>query len=562
MGFVTASSPMSLLTAPWIPVRRRSGALDTIAPAAIAATQSDPIIALAWPRADLRIAGLEMLIGMLASFCPPEDDAAWLDWWHNPPTEAELKARFAPFAPTFILDGEGPRFLQDMEDFAGEPVPVERLLIDAPGENTVKRNTDLLVKRDRIPTIGRPSAAIALYALQAFAPSGGAGHRTSLRGGGPLTTLVVPPSDAKHPRTLWHMLWANVPNGRAPAQSEWPKVFPWLAPTRQSDASGRGTSLSGDDAHPLQAFWGMPRRIRLNFRPARPGEICALTGLADDVMIDGFRTRPWGVQYVHSAQMHPLTPTYRSKPGEPPLSVHPQPDGIGYRHWVGLVEPKEGRSEPASAVSTFLGRRPLRGGKGWDEASLLVAGYDMDNMKARAFIEAEMPLFCIDDSDNGEHRREVHALAQRLSQGAMEAAGMLRLYLRNALQIDDTDRSAVDSTRARFFEATTQDFWSLLREAVAKPEVAQDEQGLATRWLAILRPTAMSLFDEAAPLDPLDPRAVTAKDGKPPPIVLARKMLGLALHGYGKGGLALFQALALNPPVSAKPAKKKGRANG
>jgi CRISPR system Cascade subunit CasA len=553
VSFVTASSPFSILSSPWLPIRRHSSSPDIITPAAITANHEDPATDLAWPRADFRIAGLEMLIGLLATCCPPEDDEAWLEWWRDPPGEAELQERFAPFAPAFILDGDGSRFLQDHEDFAGAPVPVERLLIDAPGENTVKKNADLLVKRDRVPLLGRAAAAMALYTLQTFAPSGGAGHRTSLRGGGPLTTLVIPPRD--YP-SLWHKLWANVPNGASPLPHEWPKVFPWLAPTRQS-ASNVGTALSGPEAHPLQAFWGMPRRIRLNFRTARSGEICGLTGRRDEVVVEAFRTRPWGVQYVNSADRHPLSPTYRSKPGEPPLSVHPQPDGVGYRHWVGLVEPGA-TSSPATTVTNFINRRPRRDRAKWEEASLLIAGYDMDNMKARGFIEAEMPLFCVDDPGQ---RAELYALARRLAEGATEAAGLLRFQLHNALQIN-TDRSSIETVRARFFETTTAEFWTLLRDALAHPDKARDAHAVAVRWLAVLRPVAMRLFDKAAPLDPLDPRAVTAKDGKPPPIVSARKMLSLALHGYGKGGEALFKALGHNMHIPVKPVRKKARADG
>jgi hypothetical protein len=114
--------------------------------------------------------------------CPPANEEDWKAWWHHPPPPAELEATFAPLAAAFNLDGDGPRFLQDLEDFPGDSLPIERLLIDAPGENTVERNTDLLVKRDRVALLGRPAAAMALYTLQTFAPSGGAGHRTSLRG--------------------------------------------------------------------------------------------------------------------------------------------------------------------------------------------------------------------------------------------------------------------------------------------------------------------------------------------------------------------------------------------
>jgi CRISPR system Cascade subunit CasA len=111
---------------------------------------------------------------------------------------------FQPYAAAFSLDGEGPRFLQDFSPLGGEPRPVEALFIEAPGANALKLNTDLLVKRERIRVLSRGSAAMALYTLQQFAPSGGAGHRTSLRGWGPLVTLVVPGApDNDRPLTLW-----------------------------------------------------------------------------------------------------------------------------------------------------------------------------------------------------------------------------------------------------------------------------------------------------------------------------------------------------------------------
>ncbi len=152
-------SGFSVIETRWIPVRLFDDRLASMQPTELAASD---IYDLDWSRADFRFACLEFLIGLLATACPPEDQEAWTEWWHHPPAPEVLQAAFAPFAAAFVLDGDGPRFCQDAEDFPGESVPIERLLIDAPGENTVKRNTDLLVKRNRIAALGRPAAAMEL----------------------------------------------------------------------------------------------------------------------------------------------------------------------------------------------------------------------------------------------------------------------------------------------------------------------------------------------------------------------------------------------------------------
>ncbi|MGG2362666.1 type I-E CRISPR-associated protein Cse1/CasA, partial [Salmonella enterica] len=82
------------------------------------------------------------------------------------------------------------------------------LLIESPGANTLKKNLDHFVRRGRVEVLAPAAAAMALFTLQTFAPSGGAGHRTSLRGGGPLTTLVRPGTVAGLSDALWPLLWA------------------------------------------------------------------------------------------------------------------------------------------------------------------------------------------------------------------------------------------------------------------------------------------------------------------------------------------------------------------
>ncbi|MEJ1867784.1 type I-E CRISPR-associated protein Cse1/CasA, partial [Escherichia coli] len=77
---------------------------------------------------------------------------------------------------------------------------------------------------------------------------------------------------------LWRKLWLNVmpqDAGRLPLPETYDaSVFPWLAATRTSEqANGVTTDVQ---VNKLQAYWGMPRRIRLDFTTTETGtcDIC------------------------------------------------------------------------------------------------------------------------------------------------------------------------------------------------------------------------------------------------------------------------------------------------
>jgi CRISPR system Cascade subunit CasA len=385
----------NLISALWLPVLRASGRRERVRAADLTTTiDSDPIVDLDFPRADFRCATLEFLIGLLTVACPPSDD--WEAWWKKPPSQAELESALAPFAAAFTFDGDGARAYQDFEDSTTEPTPVEALLIEAPGANTVKKNAAFLVKAGRVGILSRSAAAVALLTLQTMAPAGGAGHRTSLRGGGPLTTLIVPSRRA----TLWHRLWANVPLGEAPPQpSELSRIFPWLVATRVSSKTGRTTTPTDVDWR--QAFFGMPRRIRLDFEANVDRLPCDLTGEIDTTIVRTFRTLPHGTNYDAWGGVHPLTPHYRAKPSDPALyPEHGQNERMGYRQWLAMLYgSKDGRRVPAACVSYFLAHRKEDLPKDERFFRLSAAGYDMDNMKARAFIEAETPDIMAPEGD-------------------------------------------------------------------------------------------------------------------------------------------------------------------
>ena len=543
----------NLINEPWLPVQRRSGATEWIAPAQVnEGIREDPIVGFAWPRPDFNGAAHEFLIGLLSTATAPVDNAGWAEWWSDPPAAETLEARFASVAHAFNLDGPGPRFLQDIDPLDGAKTEqVAALLMDAPGAQTLRHNADLFVKRGGTVALCRAAAAMALYTLSTYAPSGGAGHRTSLRGGGPMTTLVVAEHE-KLRQTLWGRLWSNVetqeeivdrgtealPHGDA-------LVFPWLAATRTSQKNG-GVSTSQPDVHPLQAYWGMPRRIRLRFEDAdnRP---CSLTAREDAVVVAQYHTKNYGVNYASESFNHPLSPYYRQREGKERLPVHPKPGGISYRLWPGLVcRTGDGLGDPAQAVLHWRGKEV-------GDARVAAFGYDMDNMKARAWVEGEMPIWRLNPmvQDSLEERFVLPSIA-----GAEVVARLLTNAVKSALHDSPRDVKADYRFVAEiFYRETEPRFQALLGDAgrLIEANTDADDPPRSARedWRKGLADSAGILFDHFAPADGLEDRDMER-------LVKASFFLDLALRGRGKEGRSLFAALDL-PLPTAQDAKVENR---
>ncbi len=244
---------MNLINDPWITVIREDGTRDVIAPWQITETEN-PVIELSAPRPDFQGALYQFLIGLLQTTFAPEDEEDWFGCWEKTPEATDVKAAFSSVAEAFeLINSKEPAFLQDFDLPEGETKPVSGLLIEAPGGKTLKDNLDHFAKGDMVGAVCESCAATALFTLQTNAPSGGVGHRVGLRGGGPLTTLVLP----TEPRaTLWKKLWLNVLSQEEYKnnQSTLSDIFPWMGTTRLSDKTGYSTLP--DDTHPLQMYWG------------------------------------------------------------------------------------------------------------------------------------------------------------------------------------------------------------------------------------------------------------------------------------------------------------------
>jgi CRISPR system Cascade subunit CasA len=481
---------LNLITDAWIPVRRKDGTRAVIAPWQMA----DPALAFPdWPRPDLNIACLELLIGLVFLADPPSGVRDWRE--RQTPDPDRLRDRLAPFAPAFALMGDGPRFMQDREAFEGEEAnSPDMLFIDSAGGQTVRNNADVMVKRDRYGALDPAMAAMALYTLQAHAPSGGKGNRTSMRGGGPMVTLVDPGGG------LWPLIWANVPDG-APAT---PEVLPWMHRTRTSE---RGEQVVPQDAHPAECFFGMPRRLRLVGRDGR---------------VIGVAQRPYGTNYV--GWEHPLTPHYRQKPGAELLPVHPRAGHFGYRNWLGIVVRRTAGDDTARRARVL----DLWSGRSEERAEVLVAGWAMDNMKPRDFTFSRAPLLDLPDET-----------AERV-EGLVEGAAAVAAALRGALAPVLAEGEAREAAREDFFVRTQGAFEARLAQLTA---VNANPEAVAQGWLDDLTEAALAIFDAQA-LPGLAERDIRDQQE----IVQARSGLTAALAGYGKLGREAWAALGLTPP--------------
>jgi CRISPR system Cascade subunit CasA len=540
-----------LRTEPWIPWRRRSGAVTWGPPALLVddlrKDGGDWIIALAAPRPDFDGALQEFLIGLLTVALYPENDDAWRERWTTPPTREELQSAIDSLSPAFDLDGDGPRFFQDLSvsDFADtESTAIEQLLIEAPGDQTTKFNKDLFTKRGRAPHFGRPAAAMALLTMQTYAPAGGQGHRTSMRGGGPLTTLVDPRIDREgnsdaFRQPLWQKLWANVQTaeqlGQHPSahtHTAFEHSFPWLAQTRRSE-SDRTTTPA--DAHPLQSYFGLPRRIRLEFGGAGR---CDLTGLDDEHIVVGFKMRNYGVQYA--TWRHSLSPYYGTKSGEW-LPLHGQPGGVGWRDWIGLtLQTPEGLRQPAVVVSAFAKRFE---GSGATRFRVHAFGYDMDNMKARGWTDANLPGFAGLDA---EHERLVANAAGRLTDAVGIGASALLSAVQTAL-FDDPKEAPGDLSQIKgeLWSRTEADFFAVMRAVADATSTIETVDDRCRTFARVIERASLVIFDRWC-------SAETTAASVLRRLVGARFNLVMTVKGHSKLGRKLFGALGIGI-VSDKP---------
>ena len=527
----------NLLSTPWIEVRRASGACGVVRSCDVTGHfQDDPIVALNFPRPDWNAALTEFLIGLCYLILAPDDEEEWAELFIAPPPPDALQAKLAPFVSAFDFDGDGPCAYQDFDPLVKlESKALSSLLIDAPGENALRNNSDLFIKRDGVKSLNLAYAAAALITLQTYAPSGGAGHRTSMRGGGPLTTLLSPRRSGSTASTLWDRIWVNVPNKDDDAPK--PKsesIFPWLTPTR---TSVNNEMVIGADSRSALAFFACPRRIRLEFAA---NVICDLSGHIGEG-VTGFRTQNYGANYLY--WRHPLSP-YRADKKSGDLPIHPNSGSSDYgdwRAWWGF----DGQS--AKPITLWKARRQQISSLIDPSDGIEAFGFDMDNMKARQWLNASFPWIPI-------HEASASALKEGIEQAIQAADCSAKALGRNAKIAIYGQRQGIDGPyrlpenlsmdafkepSERLWRDSEADFKTHLQSLQDRlKDGSAQTSDLNEQWLQTLKHHAMRIFDESVDIDGLtnaDPRR----------LLWARDRLGFEFANDPKAGVRKALGLAV-----------------
>lgn len=478
---------MDLITERWLPVVNAAGQPLKISPLQI---WDDDILDTAWPRPDFQGAGWQLLTGLLQTAAGPQDDEDWRAVWRDGMTESAWQQALAPLKTAMQFGSQKPAFLQSFEPLDTEASPIAGLLIDAPGGNTLKLNKDHFIKRDVCERMCPHCAAIALFTVQTNSPAGGAGYRVGMRGGGPLTTLIVP---LDYTLPLWKKLWLNVMPGDAlPQSQELAQVFPWLAATRTSERAGN--SVTPDNAHSLQAYWGMPRRIEIDFSATEAGH-CDLCGVEHDACLRQMRSKNYGVQY--DGWVHPFSPYRQSvkDASAPWLALKGQPGGLSYKDWLGLsleTDDKFNLTRPAAVVRAMAERRRM------PDTGLWCFAFDMDNAKARCWYQHRLPLITTDDPER------LKALLKAAVELSATALALLKKYLKAALYATPGEVGGDFSIRdIAWWQETEAEFRALMRQladdpARQRPETCQQ----MVRWRQYLLRILFATFDRAVLADP------------------------------------------------------------
>lgn len=486
---------MNLLRDEWLPVIKQDGSRATISINQITQTyQENPIVELDAPRPDFRNGLYQLLIGVFQVAAAPEDEDEWEVLFYEPYSEEAIGSKLTNYEDCFEIDSTGPAFMQDYDLLEEQEVEnLRNLFVDLPSNEHFNK---------RIPQeIDAYWGAVLLYSLQTFGPAGGRGYKTGIRGGGPVTTIVIPGDLPSRSTSLWEKIWFNIfPTESVdsftgnPKEKEKADIFPWMKPTVVSDKTGK--YVYPQECNPLVMYFAMPRRIRLVFE-YRSG-VCGITGKKTDTVVSGYRTYHSGNDY-QGHWRHPLNAyRYQNDRQSPPISIKGSPGGFSYRDWMMLSfhqDDKDTISPYTVEYSQMKGnaRRDIiseRGSITWN------AGYDLSNMKARAWYEAVMPVYPLDS----HQAIFVKSFVENAIAAAQDCISSLRRgiktawYKREAKEVNG-DFSFLDKD---FYSRTERDFYRILDTLVKNVGDDNARSECALEWKNIIKYKTLEIFDSWA----------------------------------------------------------------
>ena len=273
---------MNLLTDKWIQVRDFQGKSSKIAPCDIV----DKNVYLDFPRSDLNLSVSLFLIGIVQLY-----RARYVS---KPKSAQDFYKVVSEHLKAFEMEGPTP-FMQD-PNLEKNPRPILGLIIDSPGEKTLKDHRDFWRKEGSILDLCPSCAAAALYTQQMFAYPGGLNFMQS-----PLCNSIIA---FKFHENLWDLVWENsLPHadfstyGNGMSTAKGADVFPWLS------ICGKLRILSDIPAE--QLYWLMPWRVRLTIENKKG--TCGCCGEETDRIVSNYYKAPNGISYrgvIHPLSLH------------------------------------------------------------------------------------------------------------------------------------------------------------------------------------------------------------------------------------------------------------------
>lgn len=488
---------MNLLYDKWIPVKRINGECDEISPISLLEdTMDNPVKSVNTVRPDFDGAVLQFLIGLYQVLLSPKDDDEWSELLESPPNMDSLSEKIDLIAPAFVLDEGEFRFMQDKSVIDSDVWDIQNMLIEIHNTHFIKDGT--------IRHLCPKCAMMALLTLELNSPSGGRGHMTSLRGGGPLTTLM---SFTDNKTTLWRSVMLNVlPQDEFDSDenlditsSVVSKIFPWLGVMPNSE---KGEVVVPKDLHPYHVYWNVPRRIYFDFSNLMSGN-CDVCGKKSDKLLTHYWSRPNGIKY--SKWSHPLTPYYlkKDKLGDMMLPIRGKEGEIAYSNWIGIVLSSEDNLKvPAKVVQKipyllYDNYSDLK----ISDLKIHAFGYSMDNAKATYWQEGLLPTIVLDDNIRDSFFKETSNIVN----AASDILYVLISKIKGGLTRRPNDlKSNFDDVRAAFWHDTETAFYSAmdkLTKAITSDLKRNDDNHpetdkVKTEWLREVKRICINLFKE------------------------------------------------------------------
>jgi CRISPR system Cascade subunit CasA len=192
---------VNLLKDPWIPIRKGTDFKQISYEELLCSEQPDIQIAL--PRDDLELACIQMLSAMTQVIFIPEDKKKLRERIKTPLSKNEYDEGIEKYKYWFDLDHPKWPFMQT-NGVDGEWTSIQKLMIGMP-EITSKSGSAhaFFNEPTEVQAVSPGIAAIALFNQAANSPSFGGGFKGSLRGAGPISTMVMG-------RYLRETIWLNV----------------------------------------------------------------------------------------------------------------------------------------------------------------------------------------------------------------------------------------------------------------------------------------------------------------------------------------------------------------